>query len=113
VAGERAAWAHAQAGDAVILNAATSAVGQALLQLGGALRLRCLAVVRSHGAEADAATRARLTALGATLVLVDAGSLQVGRTCLVKKVIICRVAPITESIVGQRMWGNAPPCCCV
>ena len=66
-----------QAGDAVILNAANSVVGQALLQLGAALRLRCLAVVREHGAVALAGTRERLMSLGATLVLADSGSLQV------------------------------------
>lgn len=67
----------AQAGDAIIFNAANSVVGQALLQLGSALRLRCLAVVREHGADELAATRARLLSLGATLVLADTGSLQV------------------------------------
>lgn len=66
-----------QAGDAIIFNAANSVVGQALLQLGSALRLRCLAVVRQHGADELAATRARLLSLGATLVLADTGSLQV------------------------------------
>ncbi|KAK9836271.1 hypothetical protein WJX81_001311 [Elliptochloris bilobata] len=65
-----------QAGDAVIFNAANSVVGQALLQLGSALRLRCLAVVREHSPEALEVTRERLVALGATLVLSDVRSLQ-------------------------------------
>ncbi len=66
-----------QPGDCVVLNAATSSVGQCLLQLCKLLRLRAVAVVRSHGEAAFDKTAAWLRGLGACEVLRDEGSLRV------------------------------------
>ena len=61
-------------GDAVILNAASGAVGAVVLQLCALLKLRAVAVVRERsGDEAHAKLEARLKALGAAEVLVDRG----------------------------------------
>ena len=61
-----------QAGDAVILNAANSTIGQLLVQLCKVLRLRCIALVRDHGPERFDKTAAWLQGLGATAVFADA-----------------------------------------
>ena len=53
---------HAQPGDAVILNAANSSVGQVLLQLARLLRLRTVAVVRPPAQPHAAAAAAAATA---------------------------------------------------
>lgn len=61
-------------GDAVILNAASGAVGAVVLQLCALLKLRAVAVVRERsGDEAHAKLEARLKALGAAEVLLDRG----------------------------------------
>ena len=63
-------------GDAVIVNAANSTVGQALIQLSKLLRLRCVAVVRATEGPGDfERDRAWLSDLGADEVLRDAGNL--------------------------------------
>ena len=67
-----------QPGDCIILNAATSSVGQCLLQLCKLLRLRAVAVVRSHGDGPFERSAAWLKGLGASEVLRDEGSLKVG-----------------------------------
>ncbi|KAK9829388.1 hypothetical protein WJX72_005534 [[Myrmecia] bisecta] len=61
-------------GDCVILNAANSTVGQAVIQLCALLRLRCVAVVRDHG-DPDK-MQAWLKDLGASEVVCDAGSIK-------------------------------------
>ncbi|CAG9460516.1 unnamed protein product [Pedinophyceae sp. YPF-701] len=70
-----------QPGDAVILNAANSTVGQVLLQMCAMLRLRAIAVVRPRREGDEGREMARMTewlrALGATDVLEDKGSLKV------------------------------------
>ena len=64
-----------QPGDCVVLNAATSTVGQALIQICRTLQLRTVAVV---SARADfEKTDLWLKSLGATVVLEDKGSLKV------------------------------------
>ena len=65
-----------QAGDAVILNAANSCIGQLLVQLCAVLRLRCIALVRDHGRFAQ--TQAWLQGLGATAVFQDETFSKVG-----------------------------------
>lgn len=62
----------------MVLNAATSSVGQCLLQLSKLLRLRAVAVARCHGDAAWDKTAAWLRSLGACEVLKDEGSLRVG-----------------------------------
>ena len=65
---------RAQPGDAVLLNAANSTVGQLVIQLCHLLRLRAIAVISS---EPDfAKTSLALKALGAAEVLLDSGSLK-------------------------------------
>jgi len=60
-------------GDAVVLNAATSTVGQCVVQLCAMLKLRAIAVVRSRK-DFDK-TAAWLKSLGASEVLKDEGSI--------------------------------------
>jgi trans-2-enoyl-CoA reductase len=64
-------------GDAVILNAATSAVGTCVIQLCRMLKLRAIAVVRppAEGGDIEEVAR-RLRALGASEVIPDSGSLK-------------------------------------
>ena len=59
-----------QPGDAVLLNAANSTMGQLLVQLCAVLRLRCLALLRNHGKHAQ--NEAWLHSIGAHAVFVDA-----------------------------------------
>lgn len=67
-------YGNLRPGDAVMLNAATSTVGQVVIQLCTLLKLRTVAVVRDT---ADfEKTSAWLKSLGATEVLPDAGSLK-------------------------------------
>ena len=67
-----------QPGDAVILNGATSTVGQCVIQLAAMLKLRPIAVVRNEGADEAAfeKTSAWLKSRGAGQGLMDAGSLK-------------------------------------
>jgi mitochondrial enoyl-[acyl-carrier protein] reductase / trans-2-enoyl-CoA reductase len=70
----------AQPGDSVILNAATSSVGQCLLQLCKLLKLRGIAVINAPAAGQQLhheRTVEWLRSLGAVEVLVDDGSLKV------------------------------------
>jgi len=62
----------------VVLNAATSTVGQAVIQICRTLQLRTVAVVDGHGSLEK--TDLWLKSLGATVVLEDKGSLKV-RNC--------------------------------
>jgi NADPH:quinone reductase-like Zn-dependent oxidoreductase len=64
-----------QPGDCVVLNAATSTVGQAVIQICRTLQLRTVAVVADHGSFEK--TDLWLKSLGATVVLNDKGSLKV------------------------------------
>ena len=64
-----------QPGDAVALNAATSAVGQTVIQLCSILKLRVVAVARDLGGN-FAKTATWLKSLGASAVLKDAGDLK-------------------------------------
>ena len=59
----------------MILNAATSTVGQAVIQLCATLQLRTIAVACDHGSF-DKSTQ-WLKSLGATQVLADKGSMKV------------------------------------
>ena len=59
-----------QPGDAVLVNAANSTMGQLLVQLCAVLRLRCLALLRNHGKRAE--NEAWLRGIGAHAVFEDA-----------------------------------------
>ena len=60
-----------QAGDAIILNAANSCVGQLLVQLARVLGLRCIALIWDHGPQRFEKTSAWLRGLGATAVFAQ------------------------------------------
>lgn len=66
----------------MILNAANSTVGQLIIQLCHLLQLRCVAVLREREQPQQDFTQTadRLKALGASVVVRDAGSLKVGFT---------------------------------
>ena len=66
-----------QPGDCVIVNAATSTVGQAVIQLCATLQLRTVAVACDHGSFDR--TALWLKSLGATQVLADKGSIKASK----------------------------------
>lgn len=95
-----------QAGDAVILNAANSCVGQLIVQLCKSLRLRCIALVRDHG-RLDR-TRAWLEGLGATAVFEDATFSKVSIAWQLASAMspVLRPCEMHASSAMQRSGGN-------
>lgn len=80
-----------QPGNCVILNAATSTVGQAVIQLCATLQLRTVAVACDHGSFDK--TVLWLKSLGATEVLKDKGSIKASQNCFLH---IALAANITD-----------------